>query len=104
MTESILILGCRGMLGSDLTAEFSGPGLMAWDKEELDVTNESQVISQIAKLNPEIIINATGYTDVDGAEDNRAAAFTLNAAAVKNIAEAAAKGAAKLGHFSTEYV
>ena len=104
MTESILILGCRGMLGSDLTAVFSGPGLTAWDKEELDVTNREAVIGAISRLKPQLVINATGYTDVDGAEDNRAAAFTLNAAAVKNIAEAAAKVAAKLVHFSTEYV
>lgn len=101
----ILILGCRGMLGSDLAAAFGSTGeLTLWDKAELDVTNAQEVLGRVGKLAPEVIINATGYTDVDGAEENRAAAFALNDEAVKNLAQAAASCGAKLVHFSTEYV
>ena len=104
MTESILILGSRGMLGSDLSAVFSGPGLTAWDKEELDVTNREAVIGAISRLKPQLVINATGYTDVDGAEQNRGATFALNDEAVKNIVAVSAAVGARLIHFSTEYV
>lgn len=101
----VLILGHRGMLGSDLYNLFSlQHQVIGWDKEEVDVTNKAIITSQTLSLKPEIIINATGYTNVDGAEDNRAAAYRLNTEAVGNIASAAADVGAKLVHFSTEYV
>ena len=89
------------MLGSDLSAVFSGPGLTAWDKEELDVTNREAVIGAISRLKPQLVINATGYTDVDGAEQNRGATFALNDEAVKNIVAVSAAVGARLIHFST---
>lgn len=102
---SILILGSRGMLGNDLAQAFEGSeNLTLWNREELDVTNASQVAERIGALKPEVIINATGYTDVDGAEDNRAAAFALNDEAVKYMVQAAAGCNAALVHFSSEYV
>ncbi|MFA4818961.1 MAG: dTDP-4-dehydrorhamnose reductase [Patescibacteria group bacterium] len=103
--SKILILGARGMLGTDLAPEFQGQAeLFLLDKEELDVTNEQSLKLQIKKLLPTIIINATGYTDVAGAELNREPAFKLNSEAVKHLAEAAGAVEAKLVHFSTEYV
>lgn len=104
MAGGTLVLGCRGMLGSDLVAAFGVGDVTAWDREELDVTNTGEVLEKISALAPEVIVNATGYTDVDGAEDNRAAAFALNDGAVKNIVQAAARCGATLVHFSTEYV
>ncbi|MFA4937465.1 MAG: dTDP-4-dehydrorhamnose reductase [Patescibacteria group bacterium] len=101
----ILILGARGMLGADLAHEFTGKSeLYLWDKEEVDVTQKQQVIDKITDLKPEIVINATGYTNVDGAEDNQAAAFKINSEAVKYITLACEQVNARLVHFSTEYV
>ena len=101
----VLILGAQGMLGTDLAHTLAGKcGLFLWDKEELDVTNERLVGEKIANLAPEIIINATGYTDVDGAEDNKEMAFKINDEAVRYLATAATATNAKLVHFSTEYV
>lgn len=100
----ILILGCRGMLGSDLARAFAGEKLELWDKEELDVTDAAQVAERIGTLKPEVIINSTGYTDVDGAEENRGAAFTLNDKAVRYLTQVAGECGAALIHFSTEYV
>jgi dTDP-4-dehydrorhamnose reductase len=101
----ILILGAGGMLGTDLGHEFAGKcELFLWDKNELDVTNKEQVLAKISDLNPNIIINATGYTNVDGAEDNKDLAHKLNADAVEYLVKAAQQVNAKLIHFSTEYV
>lgn len=93
------------MLGSDLALAFGGgTRLTLWDREELDITNEGNVLSAIGALAPELIVNATGYTNVDGAEADRAAAFKLNAEAVSYLVKAAGNCGAKLVHFSTEYV
>ncbi|MBI5734146.1 MAG: dTDP-4-dehydrorhamnose reductase [Candidatus Kerfeldbacteria bacterium] len=101
----ILILGARGMLGTDLASEFSGTAeLFLLDKEELDITNEVALKTQITALRPGLIINATGYTDVAGAERNRELAFNLNCEAVKHLVAAASEVEAAVIHFSTEYV
>lgn len=99
-----LILGCRGMLGSDLVAAFGAGEVTAWDREEVDITDKEKLMAEVKKVKPDIIINATGYTDVDGAEDNRDLAFKINAEAVGYIVEAAKGVNARLVHFSTEYV
>lgn len=103
--SKIIILGARGMLGTDLAREFSGwAELFLWDKEELDVTNEAALKTQIISLKPGLIINATGYTDVAGAERNRELAWSLNCEAVKQLVAAAGAIQAAVIHFSTEYV
>ncbi|MDZ4229946.1 MAG: NAD(P)-dependent oxidoreductase, partial [Candidatus Veblenbacteria bacterium] len=101
----IVVLGNRGMLGTDLCRAFVPLGeVVGLDKEEVDVTDAAVVTKVIAEHKPDLVVNATGYTDVDGAEGNRELAFTLNDEAVKNIAAAASKVGARLVHFSTEYV
>lgn len=101
----ILILGNRGMLGSDLQENLSSANeVIGLDREEVDVTNQSVVEQEITKLSPQVVINATGYTNVDGAEEDRDGAFKLNSDAVGYITGAAAGIQAKMIHFSTEYV
>lgn len=92
------------MLGTDLCKAFSSTDLIALDREDLDVTDNNEVLEKINSVKPELIINATGYTNVDGAETDKAAAFLLNGEAVKNLVEAAQSIGAKIIHFSTEYV
>lgn len=103
--NKVLILGGGGMLGTDLVKVFSKKTeVTAWDKEDIDVTQEAEVISKILPLEPNLIINATGFTNVDGAEDDAATAFLINATAVDYLVKAAESIEAKLIHFSTEYV
>ncbi|MBU1038677.1 dTDP-4-dehydrorhamnose reductase [Patescibacteria group bacterium] len=103
--DKVLLLGVLGMLGSDLALVLADlPGLVLWDKEQIDVTNQAEVLLKIKELKPKIIINATGYTDVLGAEDNHTAADSLNDRAVGYLADSAKLLDAWLVHFSTEYV
>jgi dTDP-4-dehydrorhamnose reductase len=97
-----LILGAKGMLGADLVKVF--PDALAWDINDLDITNTKQVTDKIKKLKPELVINAAAYTDVDGAEDNKKKCFEVNAYAVENLARLCKKLNAILVHFSTDYV
>jgi dTDP-4-dehydrorhamnose reductase len=98
----ILILGARGMLGTEVSKVF--PDATKWDIEELDVTSRKQVIDKITKLKPDLVVNCAAYTDVDSCEDNRDFCFKINGEAVESIAKACGTINAKLIHFSTDYV
>ncbi|MCH7758841.1 dTDP-4-dehydrorhamnose reductase [Patescibacteria group bacterium] len=100
----ILILGHQGMLGHDLMAVFSNDQPMGWDTEQIDITDQDQVVKKIGKLNPEIVINAAAYTDVDQAETNQALALKVNATAVGYLAKFCAGHNIILVHYSTDYV
>lgn len=100
----VLILGAKGLLGNELVKVFRGYELYAWDKEELDVTDSKAVELEITKLKPSVVINATGYTNVDKAEEEKELAFEINAEAVKNIAKACNKCKAAIVQISTDYV
>ncbi len=98
----VLILGAKGMLGHDLMKVFSGA--IGWDRPELDITNQQEVLKKIKGLKPDLVINCAAYTDVDGAETNPGLAFKTNAYAVGYIAEACKQAGAEIVHLSTDYV
>jgi dTDP-4-dehydrorhamnose reductase len=50
------------------------------------------------------VVNAAGWTDVDGAEANEDAARAVNGDGPKVLAKACAKAGARLVHISTDYV
>lgn len=104
MKKKVLILGSQGMLGHDLVQAFSDYDLTAWDRNDLDITNEEQVIKKITELNPEIVVNAAAYTDVDGAEEDEKTAMQVNGEGPGFLAKACNKIGTILVHYSTEYV
>ena len=70
--KKILIIGAKGMLGQELVKIFKGDKdykVIAWDKEDLDITNEVAVSKKIKVINPKIIINCAAYNAVDKCED-----------------------------------
>jgi dTDP-4-dehydrorhamnose reductase len=93
------------MLGYDLrrTAP-AAVEVLACSRAELDVTQPAAVEAYVGRARPDVIINATGYTAVDRAEGDRAAAFAVNATAVAELAAVAARAGALLVHYSTDYV
>ena len=99
----ILILGHRGMLGSDLFLSLgTSHDVTGKDMDDFDITSPVACHDIISEARPEIIINAAAYTDVDGCESNRQKCFSVNADGIKNVA-LACKGI-KVVHFSTDYV
>ncbi len=99
-----LILGAGGMLGSDLCIVF--PDAVKLTHDDIDIADKKQVIETITRIAPDVVINATAYTDVDGCEgtDNRELAFEVNGKAPSYIAEGCLRVGATLVHFSTDYV
>jgi len=72
--SSTLIIGAQGMLGQELVRVFSANanyGVVAWDRDEIDITDEAQVKEKIGALAPDVIINAAAYNAVDKIEDDR---------------------------------
>lgn len=100
----ILILGANGMLGQELIKVFKGDNVVAWDREDLDITNWDLVNKKIKELGPEIVINAAAYNAVDKAEEEKEIAFAINADAVKYIAQTAMEIGAIFIHFGTDYI
>ncbi len=100
----ILILGAKGSLGQTFSDICKDHDTTAWDREELDITNESDVMKKIPDLKPELVINCAAYNAVDKAEEDRALAELLNGSAVGFIGKAAVAVDAIVVHFSTAYI
>jgi dTDP-4-dehydrorhamnose reductase len=101
----ILLLGHKGMLGNDLLVQLGMQhDVIGMDKEEIDITSAVECNKAIADGNPDIVINAAAYTNVDGCEDHQDECLAVNAEAVKNIAGACRERNIGIVHFSTDYV
>ncbi|HLD31695.1 MAG TPA: sugar nucleotide-binding protein [Patescibacteria group bacterium] len=105
--KKVLILGASGGLGSVLMNEFfrAGYEVIGVDRKELDVTSQ-QVGEKVASLRPDIVINATGYTNVEQAEkpEEKDVLYQVNGEAPGRLAQAAKDIGAIFVHYSTDYV
>lgn len=101
----VLVCGASGQLGQALQqSQPEGWTVTALDRGTLDITNAQQVTEQIQHFTPDLIINATAYTQVDRAESEPEQAFAVNAEGVRHLAEAACSIHARLIHVSTDFV
>lgn len=102
---SILIVGARGMLGSDLMETLNHTRqVLGVDIEECDITDQKETRDALLRINPRWVINAAAYTQVDRCETESEQAFKVNAEGVTNLALSCKEIKAKLLHLSTDYV
>jgi dTDP-4-dehydrorhamnose reductase len=100
-----LIVGAAGQLGRSLQiCKPEGVEVVAHDVDTLDITNRASVARLVVDVAPALIINAAAYTAVDKAESDETTAYAVNAAAVENLALAAAEAGAHFTHVSTDFV
>ncbi len=99
-----LVAGSAGQLGRELVALLGGACVWAGDRAEIDVTDPRAVAALVARVEPDVIFNATAWNRVDAAESEPEAAFAVNALAPRALAVAARARDALLVHFSTDYV
>jgi dTDP-4-dehydrorhamnose reductase len=109
MKKTVLIIGAQGMLGQELVKEFSRDAydVVAWDRNDIDVTQHDVLTEKITTLWPDIIINATAYNAVDLCEQDDteyAKARALNSETPGILAKIAASLQAVFVHYSTDYV
>jgi dTDP-4-dehydrorhamnose reductase len=108
--KKVLIIGAKGMLGQELVNIFKSDvdyKVTAWDFDKIDITDEAQAKEKIAKLAPEVIINAAAYNAVDVCEKDKsefAKAKMLNGKAPGYLAKIAKKLDATFVQYSTDYV
>ena len=107
----ILLLGKNGQVGWELQRALQPLGeVIALDRyindqgDCGDVSNFEQINQTIARIQPNIVINATAYTAVDKAESEQLQNDLINHLAVKNLAEQCEHINALLVHYSTDYV
>jgi dTDP-4-dehydrorhamnose reductase len=92
----VLITGAGGQLGRALAHAFADDDVLALDRRGWDVTGERPPLP----WEPELVLHAAAWTNVDGAEDDPAGADAVN---VAGTAAVAALGAPLLA-FSSDYV
>ena len=103
--QKVLILGAQGMLGHDLLEVFSKEyDVTGLDIDDLDITRQGSTRKTIKELAPDVVINAAGYTDVDGCEKKINKAFAVNGQGTKNVAKGCRDNGSKLIYFSTDYI
>ena len=102
----ILVLGCKGQLGRCLNDQLINTDheVIYTSREQIDIAYFEDTKNQILKISPDLIINATAYTAVDKAEEDKKTANLINYLAVKNIADICNQQDCWLVHVSTDYV
>lgn len=118
----ILIIGGSGQLGNGLIKTYSKSEREDGEEKKrkkviftyfstpmeggikLDLMDFTRVEDLILKLEPDVVINSSAYTDVDGCEVNKELAYKINAEAVKHIVRASRVIGSYLIHVSTDYV
>ena len=60
------------------------------NRSELDVARLDQVRKALAHYHPDLVINASAFNQVDGAESRVTEAFAINAVGPRNLAVATA--------------
>ena len=106
----ILITGANGQLGRTIIETKPCSildkkiNLICTNKNNFDLKNPDSCRSKIIEINPDWVINAGAYTQVDLAEKKKDLAFLINSESPKAIAEGLLKSKGKMIQISTDYV
>lgn len=103
--QVVVVGSAQGQLAAALMARCP-----AWASAQLlgrpaiDLAASGDLVRVLDNYQPEVIINAAAYTDVEGAQSDPASAYAVNRDGVAALAQAARQLQARLVHVSTDYV
>ena len=101
----IALIGCNGMLARKVRELApAGVDLHGYDLPEFDLTERSQVLAEMERYKPTVIVNCAAFTNVDACESQEELATRVNGAGPGYLAETAKTLGAVLVHISTDYV
>src|ERR1700682_5125160 len=102
----ILLLGGTGQVGTEARALAlpTGVRIFAPPRSAVDLEDSAAIASVVAVEPWSAVINAAGYTNVDGAESEEAKAIAINATAPSRLAAETGRRRIPLIHISTDYV
>lgn len=101
-----VVLGGHGQLARSIHDVLNELGIehRLLGRNEVDVTNISNVADQMSVVKPHVIVNCAAWTAVDNAEDFPVEAFLINGDGARNVAQVAHHLNSRLVHVSTDYV
>jgi dTDP-4-dehydrorhamnose reductase len=101
----VLIIGSEGMLGHDLV------GILSKENEistttiwTLDITDIEKTIKTVKEVNPDVVVHAAAFTDVNGSESKKDLAYQVNVIGTRNVAVACREADSALVYICTDYV
>jgi dTDP-4-dehydrorhamnose reductase len=110
----VLVTGAGGQVGSEIVAHLESRAarrvrgepwvVLGTTHGELDVSSRDVTLAEIVRAEPDLIIHAAAWTDVDGCEIDLAKAYAVNALGTRHVAEAARLLGAHVCYISTDYV
>ena len=102
---TVVVTGAGGQLGRQLVAAFreAGHGVVGLDRAALDIADPAAAAG-LARHDPDVVVNAAAWTDVDGCARDPERALELNGAAPGRLAGAAADTGALFVQVSTNEV
>ena len=102
----ILVLGSKGQVGQCLNDQLAitEHDVVYTSREQIDIADFEVTRAQMLEISADIVINATAYTAVNKAEEERQSADRINHLAVANIASICNRLDCWLIHLSTDYV
>jgi dTDP-4-dehydrorhamnose reductase len=102
----VLITGAGGQLGHDLVASCAAAGddVVACDRAALDLGDRDAVYQAITVTQPDVVLHAGAWTEVDACESDPDRAFLTNALASGWVADASRRVGAHVVAISTDYV
>lgn len=117
--KKILVIGSNGLLGQSIVKRFNSSYdvygcsiepenytnfLLNENYFRLDITSRTDVKNFFLSIQPDIVVNAAAYTNVDKCEEDRETCWSVNARSLENIIEACSVFMPILVQISTDYV
>lgn len=101
----VLVIGAEGMLGHDLV------DILGVENEistttiyTLDITDIDKTVKTVNEINPDVVVHAAAFTDVNGSESKQDTAYKVNVLGTRNVAVACSKADSALVYICTDYV
>ena len=105
MTRRVAITGAGGQLGRQLVTTFTRAGweVLGAGRDRVDITSPAS-LRELREWQPQVVINAAAWTDVDGCARDPDRARLINGEAAGRVAEVAAERDALAVQISTNEV
>jgi dTDP-4-dehydrorhamnose reductase len=100
----VAVIGGTGLLGQGMAAQWREDELVLAGSRDVDVRDRRQVEAFLARHQPEWIVLAAAYSDVDGCERQPDKAEQVNHLGAIHVAEACRTRHIRLLFISTDYV
>ena len=86
----IAVIGAKGMLGRELCRAWETQhDILAWDLDEIDITDRHNTLERLNAERPELVVNAAVFVDLEGCEADPGKAWRINAVGAQHLASAA---------------